>query len=673
MATKVFNARLQNKYDGYQAWYDANPVLLAGEPCFVTVPAETGAVNQEPAVLVKVGDGTTAWRDLPYVSALAADVHDWALAATKPSYKAGEIEGLSDYISGEIQDTNTQYKIEQDETDAHILRMYSKDIDGDWTLTATITTADTVYDDTALVARVAALEGLVGTVAVSTQIDEKIAALKLDETYEKVGVAATEAGKVQTALDEYKTANDAAVKSVADAAKAAQDDVDALEKVVGTPAEGKTIVEMISDAQAAATYDDTKVKEDIAANAEAAADAMAEAQAKVASVTAGDNSVTVGGTATAPTVAAKLSQDADNALELAEDGLKVVIPAAAEYSIVKAENSGDFAAIYNLTKDGAVVGASINIPKDMVVESGSVVENPEGQAEGTYIKLVLQNVAEPLFINVGSLIEYVTSGSAADDMVVVSVSDDHKVTAAITDGSITLAKLSTEIQTAIGKAHSHENADVINGITADDVANWNGAQAAAEATAAAALSAAKTELEGKITAEAERAAAAEDANSKAAAAAKSAADAAQSDVDALEQVHADDKAALEKAISDGDAATLASANEHANDLNTAMNTRVEALEAIDHEHANAGVLDGITAEKVAAWDSAQANAEATAAAALEAAVADLDADIALKANDADLAAVAKTGNVNDLVQAEDDYFILYCGNATTLTSAPVTE
>lgn len=53
-----------------------------------------------------------------------------------------------------------------------------------------------------------------------------------------------------------------------------------------------------------------------------------------------------------------------------------------------------------------------------------------------------------------------------------------------------------------------------------------------------------------------------------------------------------------------DAAQDAAEN-YADGLNTAMNTRVEALEAIDHDHSNKAVLDGITAEKVAAWDSAE--------------------------------------------------------------------
>lgn len=61
----------------------------------------------------------------------------------------------------------------------------------------------------------------------------------------------------------------------------------------------------------------------------------------------------------------------------------------------------------------------------------------------------------------------------------------------------------------------------------------------------------------------------------------------------------------------GDATTKANkalddAKTYANGLNTAMNTRVEALEAIDHDHSNKGVLDGITSDKVSGWDNASA-------------------------------------------------------------------
>ena len=44
----------------------------------------------------------------------------------------------------------------------------------------------------------------------------------------------------------------------------------------------------------------------------------------------------------------------------------------------------------------------------------------------------------------------------------------------------------------------------------------------------------------------------------------------------------------------------------------ALAEKIEALEGSNHTHENKGVLDGITAEKVAAWDAAEGNAKADA-------------------------------------------------------------
>lgn len=68
------------------------------------------------------------------------------------------------------------------------------------------------------------------------------------------GANATAAANAKTAADNAKTAADNA-----------QADVNALEGKVGTVPEGKTVVQMISDAQTAATYDDTQVKADLTA------------------------------------------------------------------------------------------------------------------------------------------------------------------------------------------------------------------------------------------------------------------------------------------------------------------------------------------------------------------------------------------------------------------------
>lgn len=64
----------------------------------------------------------------------------------------------------------------------------------------------------------------------------------------------------------------------------------------------------------------------------------------------------------------------------------------------------------------------------------------------------------------------------------------------------------------------------------------------------------------------------------------------------------------------GDATTKAdtaesNAKKYADDLNTAMDTRVKAVESAKHTHSNQTVLDGVTAEKVAAWDASEQNAK----------------------------------------------------------------
>lgn len=170
------------------------------------------------------------------------------------------------------------------------------------------------------------------------------------------------------------------------------------------------------------------------------------------------------------------------------------------YTVEKSEKSGDYAAVYQLMKDGVAVGAAINIPKDMVVKSGSVVTNPTGQPKGTYIKLVLANATnDTLYIDVGGLIEYVTSGSAAGDMVVIAIDEQtHKVTASITDGAITKAKLETEVQTALNKAHEHANAAELDKIATGDKAKWDATSSKVEGIAEGATKVEASTTEGNI-------------------------------------------------------------------------------------------------------------------------------------------------------------------------------
>lgn len=295
MATKTLNTRLQLKYDSFQNWTTNNPVLMAGEVAIATVPTNTGDVKQTPAVLMKVGDGTSHYNDLKFVSGLAANVSSWALAATKPTYAATEITGLADYINGEIQDTNTKYQVVK--VNDYEYKLQSKELGSEtWTDVVNSTIVIPKYDDTQVKADIDALEALVGTTAVATQIANAIAALKLDETYDAKGSAATAltnakaytdalangavktntnaiaAIKDGTTIDSFADVEaDLAAKATAigkaqSAADKAQGDVNALAAKVGTVPQDKTVVGMIAEAQAAATYDDTAVRGLISGN-----------------------------------------------------------------------------------------------------------------------------------------------------------------------------------------------------------------------------------------------------------------------------------------------------------------------------------------------------------------------------------------------------------------------
>lgn len=163
--------------------------------------------------------------------------------------------------------------------------------------------------------------------------------------------------------------------------------------------------------------------------AQAAAEAaQASADAKVASVGATTNGgIEIGGTATAPTVGIKLDPTAGNAATLGAAGLMVTIPEVTVpvYDIVKDADSGDYAAIYHLTKDGVNTGAAINIPKDLFVKSGEIVDNPTGQPAGKYIKLTLQNQDEPIYINVADLVDAYTEGNG------ITISNTNEISAKV--------------------------------------------------------------------------------------------------------------------------------------------------------------------------------------------------------------------------------------------------
>lgn len=267
------NVRINNKFDTYENWMKSTLVLGAGEIAVATIPSGDDTGLTPPAVGVKIGDGEKTFSQLSWIQATAGDVYGWAKAATKPEYKASEITGLSEYISGEIQDTDTQYQLVK--VDDYNYKLQSKTLGGEWIDVEGSAIVIPAYDDTALAGRVTANEQAIAGIKDSTVydsfkdvetavsgIDTRVIAIEGD--YLKAADKTELEGKITTA----QTGVDNIAKDYLKAADKTELEgkITAVQNTIGTVTEGKTVVEMIADAQTAATYDDTALAGRVAAN-----------------------------------------------------------------------------------------------------------------------------------------------------------------------------------------------------------------------------------------------------------------------------------------------------------------------------------------------------------------------------------------------------------------------
>lgn len=118
-----------------------------------------------------------------------------------------------------------------------------------------------------------------------------------------------------------------------------------------------------------------------------------------------------------------------------------------------------YIASYAVKQNGAQVGATINIPKDYLVKNAELktcteVDQPvEGYKVGDkYIDFTINTVEgsgneSHIYINVNELFDAYTSGSEASDTVVVTVNNNtNKISADITDGTVTRAKINAAFE-----------------------------------------------------------------------------------------------------------------------------------------------------------------------------------------------------------------------------------
>lgn len=174
---------------------------------------------------------------------------------------------------------------------------------------------------------------------------------------------------------------------------------------------------------------------------------------------------------------ADLTTDDKTSLVKAINENKAAIDAAKAADEVTLDTTATTAGMlksYTVKQGTRTVGV-IDIPKDMVVKSGVVEVNPEGQKAGTYIVLTLANSTEDkIYINVASLVDIYTAEQKATQVqltinpttreisaVIVAgsigtaeLADGAITTVKIADGVVTKAKLSTEVQASLDKADS---------------------------------------------------------------------------------------------------------------------------------------------------------------------------------------------------------------------------
>lgn len=463
MAEKNLNVRIALKYDTYANWTTNNPVLKQGEVAICTVP--TGDANNVstslPAVLMKVGDGTSNYNTLPFISAKAADVYAYAkkpeaefiawikqIISTEGAYDAkgaaaqalADAKAYTDTLANGAVKTNTD-AISAIKDGATIdsfadveTALEGKQASGDY---ATKTEAQ----DYATTAKNAVIGTDLDTKdnntvkgakkyadSLNTAMDTRMDAAEASIT--TLTGADTVEGSVAKALKDakaYADGKDAAIATAKKAGDDAQADVDALEAKVGSVPADKTVVEMISDAQAAATYDDT-----------ALTGRVTTVEGKVTTLIGDDASKS------ARTIAS-------------EEVAKIVAGADASYDTLK--EIADW--ISSHKTDATAMNSAI-------VALEAIVDGIGGDGEkATVVEYVTDAIAA---LKIGDYAKAADLTALAGRVTTLEGKAHTHSNKALLD---TYTQTETNLADAVAKKHEHSNKAVLDGITAEKVTAWD--------------------------------------------------------------------------------------------------------------------------------------------------------------------------------------------------------
>lgn len=146
---------------------------------------------------------------------------------------------------------------------------------------------------------------------------------------------------------------------------------------------------------------------------------------------------------------------------------KSVADAKTAGAVTIAKTAGADGWKYTLSQGGVELPVAIDIPKDMVVESGSIIisEAPDAPVAGAkvgdkYLDLILANTNDQhVYIAVKDLVDVYTAAASAAE-VQIAISDTNEISASIVAvdgsklvaGSVSKAKLDTDVQASLDKA-----------------------------------------------------------------------------------------------------------------------------------------------------------------------------------------------------------------------------
>lgn len=447
----------------------------------------------------------------------------------------------------------------------------------------------------------------------------------LGVNYDAAGAAATVQGK----LDEEIARAKAAEEANATAAKQAQDEVDALEVLVGALPEGTTATTVVDYVN--------KKTEGIATDA-----ALGELNSQVAGLQTAVQGIQADYLVEADKTELSGAIDAEKTrAEGIEGGLRTDVDAIKADYLKAADKEALQGAINGVAEDVATISGDYLKGADKTELEGKIgakadqtaldaeVEAREGAIEGlqTQINTIMNNPdAEGAINSINEFTQYVTEHGTIADGFRTDI-DKNKTDIVAMDTAYKAAD--TAIQ---GRLDALEGIDHEAYVAADTALEnkLNGeiakkADASSLTAAVEALEGADTTMQGRLDAleakfgdgegnvESQITTAKQEAIDSAVGTAAADATSKANAAEAAAKAHAD---SLNTAMDARMVAVEGKAHEHANKelLDSYTQTEANLADAVakKHEHANKAVLDGVTAEKVAAWDKVSEKADLTA-------------------------------------------------------------